>query len=94
MLGANGCLSAFVLQCLIIPILFLPFQSSLSLLTQWGEDFQQKYLHFPESLRLEMVNETKKMFYFGYDNYMNLAFPLDELNPILCNGRGPDYANP
>lgn len=41
-----------------------------------------------------MVNETKKMFYFGYDNYMNLAFPLDELNPILCNGRGPDYDNP
>jgi len=55
---------------------------------------QDKYSHFPESLRLKMINETKKMFYFGYNNYMNLAFPLDELNPLLCKGRGPDYDNP
>lgn len=34
------------------------------------------------------------MFYFGYDNYMNHAFPMDELNPHDCNGRGPDYDNP
>ena len=53
-----------------------------------------KYAIFPESLRLKMLDETKKMFYFGYDNYMNFAFPLDELNPIKCEGRGPDYANP
>ena len=25
---------------------------------------------------------------------MKHAFPLDELNPLDCNGRGPDYANP
>jgi len=34
------------------------------------------------------------MFYFGYDNYMNFAFPKDELDPIHCTGRGPDYDNP
>ena len=34
------------------------------------------------------------MFYFGFDNYMTHAFPLDELNPHDCNGRGPDYDNP
>ena len=34
------------------------------------------------------------MFYFGYDNYMAYAFPEDELNPIYCRGRGPDYHNP
>ena len=94
MLKATGKSCAFFSQFLILPLILLPFQPSLSLLSSWGDDFQQKYSHFPESLRLQMVNETKKMFYFGYDNYMNLAFPLDELNPILCNGRGPDYANP
>nr|CAD7398994.1 unnamed protein product [Timema poppensis] len=26
--------------------------------------------------------------------YMEHAFPLDELNPIKCSGRGPDYNNP
>jgi hypothetical protein len=41
-----------------------------------------------------MLAEAKKMFYFGYDNYMEYAFPMDELNPLLCCGRGPDYENP
>ena len=34
------------------------------------------------------------MFYFGYNNYMNFAFPKDELDPIHCTGRGPDHDNP
>uniref|UniRef100_A0A0N4ZC68 alpha-1,2-Mannosidase n=1 Tax=Parastrongyloides trichosuri TaxID=131310 RepID=A0A0N4ZC68_PARTI len=38
--------------------------------------------------------ETKEMFKFGYDNYIKYAYPLDELNPIYCSGRGPDYLNP
>lgn len=67
---------------------------SCSNLELWGLNYNPKYSYFPESLRLKMMEETKKMFYFGYNNYMNLAFPLDELNPLLCNGRGPDYANP
>ncbi|PVD24290.1 hypothetical protein C0Q70_14761 [Pomacea canaliculata] len=41
-----------------------------------------------------MVDEAKKMFYFGYDSYIKYAFPLDELDPIHCTGRGPDYDNP
>lgn len=94
MLGVIDIPSAFVWRYVISSLILMPLLPCLSLLTSWGEDFQHKYSHFPESLRLEMVNETKKMFYFGYDNYMNLAFPLDELNPILCNGRGPDYDNP
>ena len=92
MIGVSGnC--AFVKFILILPlIVLLPLiHPCLSLLTSLDKDFQLKYSHFPESLRLEMViNETKKMFYFGYDNYMNFASPLDELNPILCSGRGPD----
>jgi hypothetical protein len=38
--------------------------------------------------------EAKQMFYHGYDNYMQHAFPMDELDPIHCTGRGPDYAHP
>lgn len=55
---------------------------------------EKEYAVFTQSERLEMLEETKKMFYHGYDNYMLHAFPLDELNPIDCCGRGPDYENP
>ncbi len=57
-------------------------------------EYHLKYSNFPESLRLQMLAKTKQMFYFGYESYMKFAFPLDELNPIDCKGRGPDYANP
>jgi mannosidase alpha-like ER degradation enhancer 1 len=36
---------------------------------------------------------AKAMFEFGYDNYMSHAFPLDELNPHACSGRGVDYGD-
>lgn len=41
-----------------------------------------------------MLEETREMFTFGYDSYMKYAFPKDELDPIHCTGRGPDYENP
>ena len=53
-----------------------------------------KYLHFPESERVRLRDLAKSMFEFGYDNYMSHAFPLDELDPINCRGRGPDHARP
>ena len=56
--------------------------------------FSTHYGHFPESLRLEMLAESRKMFEFGYNCYMDCAFPQDELDPIHCRGRGPDVANP
>ncbi|KAI9246479.1 glycoside hydrolase [Phascolomyces articulosus] len=34
------------------------------------------------------------MFFHGWNNYLTLAYPEDELNPILCNGRGSDKLNP
>lgn len=37
--------------------------------------------------------QAKEIFYFGYNNYMKYAFPLDELDPIHCQGRGHDYKN-
>lgn len=30
------------------------------------------------------------MFYHGYNNYMNLAYPADELMPLSCKGRHRD----
>jgi len=57
-------------------------------------DLEKKYGSFSHTQRLEMLEETKKMFYHGYNNYMTHAFPMDELNPLDCDGRGPDYDNP
>ena len=34
------------------------------------------------------------MFYDAYDNYIRYAFPMDELNPVNCSGRGRDWDNP
>ena len=53
-----------------------------------------RYQYFSETERLKLREKAKQMFYFGYDNYMNFAFPKDELDPIHCTGRGPDYENP
>ena len=39
-------------------------------------------------------DKTKEMFYHGYNHYMQHAYPLDELNPIQCVGRGPDRHHP
>ena len=53
-----------------------------------------KYRPFPNSEVEKYKLLSKEMFYHGYDNYMRYAFPLDELNPVECTGRGPDTNNP
>ena len=60
----------------------------------WENYYGDKYRHFSESSRLETKAAARDMFYFAYDSYMKYAFPLDELNPIACSGRGPDIENP
>ncbi|XP_066554236.1 ER degradation-enhancing alpha-mannosidase-like protein 1 [Amia ocellicauda] len=59
-----------------------------------GDDYAKKYSSFPQPLKAKMKGMAKEMFYFGYDNYMKYAFPEDELNPIDCEGRGPDVLDP
>ncbi|TRM68046.1 glycoside hydrolase family 47 protein [Schizophyllum amplum] len=44
--------------------------------------------------KLSSRERTRELWYHGFDNYMEHAFPLDELTPITCNGQGPDWANP
>lgn len=68
--------------------------SGLNIFRKPLDDLEKKYGSFPDELRIQLREEAREMFYFGYNNYMKHAFPMDELNPIMCSGRGPDYANP
>ncbi|CAL4069791.1 unnamed protein product [Meganyctiphanes norvegica] len=58
------------------------------------DPLDRKYGTFEESERVSMLNATREMFNFGYDNYMKYAYPKDELDPIHCVGRGRDHNNP
>jgi mannosidase alpha-like ER degradation enhancer 1 len=51
------------------------------------------YLYFSNDDKKYFKNLTKQMFEYGYSNYMKYGYPYDELDPIHCNGRGPDYLN-
>ena len=53
-----------------------------------------KHAPFSDVRRLEMRELAREMFYFGYNNYLEHAFPQDELNPVYCSGRGHDWDNP
>lgn len=79
---------------LIVTCVINTSQGALNIFKKPLDSLDIKYGSFSEDLRLQMLAEAKKMFYFGYDNYMTYAFPMDELNPLLCCGRGPDYENP
>ncbi|KAH9518947.1 ER degradation-enhancing alpha-mannosidase-like protein 1 [Bulinus truncatus] len=57
---------------------------------EW-DPVHNKYSYFSNEERLQMLEASKKMFQFGYDSYMKYAFPDDELDPVHCRGRGPDY---
>ncbi|KAB5578348.1 glycoside hydrolase family 47 protein [Coniochaeta sp. 2T2.1] len=47
----------------------------------------------PDRIAL-LRQETVEMFYHGYDNYMNIAFPEDELRPVSCTPLSRDAQNP
>ncbi|KAJ7744523.1 alpha mannosidase-like protein [Mycena maculata] len=44
--------------------------------------------------KLAAREKTRDLWYHGFDNYMTYAFPLDELAPLTCTGRGPDWDHP
>lgn len=69
-------------------------RSYLSFFDGKTDEYVRRYSSFPDTLKSKMKGMAKDMFYFGYDNYMRHAFPEDELNPIDCQGRGPDVLNP
>lgn len=62
-----------------------------------GNDYSDSKLTYKPFLkkdRLLYKSLAKNMFYHGYNSYMKYAYPLDELNPIDCTGRGPDTEHP
>ncbi|XP_024126734.1 ER degradation-enhancing alpha-mannosidase-like protein 1 isoform X2 [Oryzias melastigma] len=69
-------------------------KSYLRLFDGSKDEYARRYSAFPDALKSQMKEMAREMFYFGYDNYMKYAFPEDELNPIDCEGRGPDVLNP
>jgi hypothetical protein len=90
---APGIFSVFLIF-VVIASAGTPSRQVLDILHVRKDDFETKYSYFSEKDRLRMVQASRDMFYFGYDNYMKYAFPQDELNPILCSGRGPDLKDP
>lgn len=68
--------------------------SAYKLFESTFDPWTSQYKMFSESDMLNARKAAHDMFTFGYDNYMRYAYPLDELDPINCLGRGPDYANP
>ena len=92
-LGSLGTGAGTVLFLLVLT--FVPVSlTAFNIFSHSYDRLDQKYGSFTEKMRLEMMEEVKKMFYFGYDGYMKYAFPMDELDPIHCVGRGPDHENP
>jgi len=61
---------------------------------EFGSQYDAKFASFSENERLELRDKAKEMFQFGYDNYMQHAYPKDELDPIHCAGRGHDTNDP
>ncbi|KAI0773849.1 alpha-mannosidase [Fomes fomentarius] len=51
-------------------------------------------LQWSTSQKMAMRNQVRALWYHGFDNYMRYAFPLDELAPLSCTGRGPNWHNP
>ncbi|KAK4251167.1 glycoside hydrolase [Corynascus novoguineensis] len=47
----------------------------------------------PDRVR-DLRKETVSMFYHGFDNYMKIAFPEDELRPVSCSPLTRDRENP
>ncbi|KAF7776225.1 CAZyme family GH47 [Agaricus bisporus var. burnettii] len=81
----------FLPECLFIFSL-VSFQ-----IPRWLENTSASPLHrsaWTPQRKHAARHRTRELFYHGYDNYMTFAFPLDELTPLSCSGRGPDWENP
>ncbi|XP_065179030.1 ER degradation-enhancing alpha-mannosidase-like protein 1 [Sycon ciliatum] len=90
----NAGFTRIALMSLLYAIIVLFFQSLL-----WPEvvvtrrESTLEVAPISPSELLELRESARRMFYFGYDNYMRHAFPADELDPIHCTGRGADKEN-
>ncbi|KAJ7428982.1 hypothetical protein WISP_00321 [Willisornis vidua] len=76
-----------------------PGPPALPAAPRWGparrDEYERRYSRaFPPQLRARLRDAARGMFAFGYDSYMEHAFPRDELDPLHCRGRGPDRSDP
>ncbi|KAG8794500.1 alpha mannosidase-like protein [Serendipita sp. 398] len=53
-----------------------------------------KKINWTSERKLEYREATRELWEHGYESYMSYAFPMDELMPLSCFGRGPDWDNP
>lgn len=58
------------------------------------DSYTSKYGSFTHEELMKAKKATREMFYFAYENYIRHAFPMDELDPINCSGRGYDHLHP
>lgn len=58
------------------------------------DNYTSKYGSFTPEELLKAKKATREMFNFAYENYIRHAFPMDELDPINCSGRGYDHLHP
>ncbi|VIO87744.1 ER degradation-enhancing alpha-mannosidase-like, putative [Brugia malayi] len=81
-------LDLFVLWALVMVI------TGASVYPFFRDSYTSKYGSFTPEELLEAKKATREMFYFAYENYIRHAFPMDELDPINCSGRGYDHLHP
>jgi len=90
----------FILPATIIDVALSWVQSELAayrnvmLRPLVDEQFRAWSSHVPSHEKRQYREKARAMFYHGFDAYMEHAFPLDELDPIACKGRGPDLRDP
>ncbi|ODV79789.1 glycoside hydrolase family 47 protein [Suhomyces tanzawaensis NRRL Y-17324] len=51
---------------------------------QFNSSFTPDHIHY-------LQNETKELFKFGWNAYIQHGFPADEVRPLTCESYGPDY---
>ncbi|VDM45751.1 unnamed protein product [Toxocara canis] len=83
-----------MLQRLALLLLFSASNTCTSFFPFIYDQYAARFAAFSPQQLHDAKQATREMFYFAYDNYVRHAFPMDELDPINCTGRGHDHANP
>ncbi|KAG9034693.1 alpha mannosidase-like protein [Tulasnella sp. JGI-2019a] len=47
--------------------------------------------YWNDEKKLSIREEVRALWNHGFDSYMDNAFPMDELQPLSCKGRGPNW---
>ncbi|KAL2271021.1 hypothetical protein VTJ83DRAFT_392 [Remersonia thermophila] len=75
-------------------LLLLPWTLLYALALMLGPSGWPTVVAMHPNLVRDLRRETVEMFYHGFDNYMKIAFPEDELRPVSCSPLTRDAHNP